>query len=151
MTATNPSAMIVETESERVMAAEIAIEIESEETAAEKRSRETPTGRRIEHLQVTTAVHMEVQKVGAEAEVEMMTADTHVVTETVLMRSAGEMETIIEVVVACAHGLEARTEISIVLETAVIAMTPTFLQRKTVETETSVARAEAPSEREHPH
>jgi hypothetical protein len=151
MTATNPSATIVETESELVRAAETVTEIENEETVAETRARETSMEKMMEHLQVTMAVHMEVQRVGVEAEVEMMTADTHVGTETARMTPAGEMETITEVVVACAHGLGAQTEISTALETAVIVMIPTLLREKTVETEMSVARAEAPSERVRPH
>jgi hypothetical protein len=151
MTVINPSATIVEIENEPVIAAEIATEIESEEIAAGTRFAERQMEIKMEHLQVITGVHMEVQRVGAEAEVEMMTADTHVATETVLTRPAAEMEITTEEVAACAHGLGARTEISTVLEIVVIAMMQTLLQEKTAETEMTVAKAEAPNERVHLH
>jgi hypothetical protein len=122
MTDTNPSATIVEIENELGMVAETATEIESDETAVGIRFARTQMEIRMEHPQVITAVHMEVPRVGAEAEVEMMTADTHVATEIVLMRPAAEMEITTEEVVACAHGLGAQTEISTVPEIAEIAM-----------------------------
>jgi hypothetical protein len=122
MTATNPSATIVEIENAPVKAAETATEIESDETAAEIRSAKRQMEIRMEHPQVITAVHMVVPRVGAEAEVEMMTADTHVDTEIVQTRAAVEMEITTEEVVVCAHGLGVQTEISTVHEIAVIAM-----------------------------
>lgn len=150
MTDTNPSETIVATEKEIVMEAETAIGIEKEETAAETRSREK-TARRMGLQQVITAVHMEVQRVGAEAEVVMMTADTHVATEIAQMKPAVETGTITEAVVACAHGLRVLIEIFTARESAGIAMIPMLLQGKTAATEMIVARAEAPSERVHPH
>ena len=150
MTDTKPSETIVATESELVMEAETAIGIGNEETAAETRSRER-TERRMGLQQVITAVHMEVQRVGAEAEVVMMTADTHVATEIALMKPAAEMGTITEVVVVCAHGLGVLIEISTARESAGIAMMATLLQGKTAAAEMIVARAEARNGRVHPH
>jgi hypothetical protein len=149
MTVIDPSEAIAETE--LVKAAETVTEIESDEIAAETRSRERPTATRMELLQVIMAVHMEVQRVGVEAEVEMMTADTHVATETALVRPAAEMEIFTEVSVACAHGLGVPTETFTVQEIAGIAMMPMLLQETTAETETNVARAEVPSEKVRLH
>jgi len=146
MTVTDPNATIVETELVKV--AETAIETESEGTAAVTRSRERYTARRMGPPQVIMAVHTEVQGAGAEAEVEMMTADAHDATEIALMRP-GEMWIITEVVVACAHGLEAQTETSTAQEIAGIAMTQTLLQEKTAGTETIVARVEVHNGKAH--
>jgi hypothetical protein len=122
MTVINLSATIVETKNEPVMAAETATGIESGEIAAGTRFARRQMEIRMEHPQVITVVHMEVQRVGAEAGVEMMIADTHVATEIVLTMPAAEMEIITEGVVACAHGLGAQTETSTVPEIVVIAM-----------------------------
>jgi hypothetical protein len=66
---------------------------------------------------------MEVSRVGVEAEVEMMTVDTHVVTEIALTRPAVEMETSIEVVDALAHALGVQTDTTAPVEgTAATAM-----------------------------
>jgi hypothetical protein len=65
---------------------------------------------------------MEALRVGAEAEVVMMIADTHVATETVPMRQAAEMEIFTEEVVALAHVLEAPIDIIGLEVTVVIAM-----------------------------
>jgi hypothetical protein len=140
MTVIDPSATIVE--NELGILAETAIEIESEESAA-PRSRESTTATRMELRQVIMTAHMEVSRVGAEAEVEMMTADTHAATEIALMKLAAEMETITEAAVACAHGLGAQTETFTAHEIVAIAL---MSQEKTVGTEMNVARAEAQSE-----
>ena len=142
MTVIDPSASIVE--NELVIPAGTAIETESEEIAV-PRSRETSTAIRMELPQAIMTVHMEVQRVGAEAEVEMMTAGTHVATEIALMTLAAEMEIITEVAVARAHGLGAQTEtFTVHEEIAEIAMTS---QEKTAAIEMIVAKAEAQSER----
>ena len=111
MTVINPSATIVEIENESVMAAETATEIESGEIAAGTRFARRQMEIGMERPQVITAVQMEVQRVGAEAEVEMMTADTHVATEIALTRPAAEMEIITEEVAELAHVLGALIEI----------------------------------------
>jgi hypothetical protein len=118
MTAIDPSATIVE--NELVSPAETATEIASEGTAAVTRSRERPMV--MEPPQVIMAVHTEVQRVGAEAEVEKMTVVTHVATEIALTRAAAEMETITEGGVACAPGREAPVETSTVQEIVGTAM-----------------------------
>ena len=151
MTVINPSATIVEIENESVMAAETATEIESGEIAAGTRFARRQMEIGMERPQVITAVQMEVQRVGAEAEVEMMTADTHVATEIALTRPAAEMEIITEEVVVCAHGLGARIEIFTVREIAEIAMMQMLLQEKTAEIEMTAAKAEVPNERVRLH
>ena len=64
-------------------------------------------------------VLMEASRVGAEAEVEKMTADTHVATETALTRSVAEMAIFIEEVAVHAHVLGARTDTTVPEATAV--------------------------------
>lgn len=122
MIATKTSAMIVETEKGLVIAAETEIEIGSDEIAAERKFAERPTETRMVLPRVIMEVLMAAPRVGAEAEVEMTTADTHGATETVLTGPAAGMEIITEGVVACAHALGAQTEIPTVPEIAVIAM-----------------------------
>lgn len=68
------------------------------------------------------AALMEVSRVGAEVEAEMMTVDTHVATEIVPTRQAVEMEIFIEEAVAHAHALGVQTDIIVLAESAVIAM-----------------------------
>jgi hypothetical protein len=55
-------------------------------------------------------VLMEVLRVGAEAEAEMMTVDTHVATEIVRMSPPAETEIFIVVVAELAHVLGAQTD-----------------------------------------
>jgi hypothetical protein len=93
-------------------------------------------------------VLMGVLRVDAEVEVAMMTADTHVDTEIAQMRQAAETVTSTEVVVVCAHALEA-PEITIALEgTVAIAMMQMESPEMIAETEMKVVdQVEAPNER----
>jgi hypothetical protein len=58
-------------------------------------------------------VLMEASRVGAEAEVEKMTAGTHVAVETALMRLVAEMVISTEEVAVLAHALGAPTDITV--------------------------------------
>ena len=146
-TVINPNVTTVETE--LVKEAETVIETENEETAVETSSRGRRTAIKMELPQVIMAAHMEVQRVGAEAEAEMMIADTHDATETAQTKLAAETVIFTEVAAACDHGLGAQTETSIVRAIAEIAMILMLLQEKIAGTEMSVARAEVPSEKVH--
>ena len=68
------------------------------------------------------AAPMEAPRVGAEAEVEMMTVDTHVATGTARIRQAAEMVIFTEVLAVPAHDQEAKIDTIGHVETAVIAM-----------------------------
>jgi hypothetical protein len=65
-------------------------------------------------------VPMEVSRVGAEAEVEKMTADTHVATEIVLTRSVAETAIFTEEGAVIAHALGAQTDTTVPEAIAVI-------------------------------
>lgn len=93
-------------------------------------------------------VLMEVLRVDAEVEVEMMTAATHVATEIAQMMQAVEMGTITEAVAEYAHALEA-PEITIDLGgIVVIEMILTGRPEMIVEIEPMVVdKVEAPIER----
>jgi hypothetical protein len=68
------------------------------------------------------AALMRVSRVGAEAEVEKMTDDTHVATEIALTRSVAEMAIFTEEAAVHAHALGARTDITVPEAIAVIEM-----------------------------
>jgi hypothetical protein len=121
MTDTRTIAMIAVTENEIAMGAETAIGIESAETGAGTRCAEkTGTKSWSEHPRVTMVVLMEVSRVGAEAEVEKMTVDTHAATETAPMKPDAEMAIFIEGAAVLAHALGARIDITVPEATAAI-------------------------------
>jgi hypothetical protein len=123
MTDTKMSATNAAIENEIVMQAETAIGIESVETAAGTRCAER-TGIKswLERPQAIMAALMGVSRVGAEAEVEKMTDDTHVATEIALTRSVAEMAIFTEEAAVHAHALGAQTDITAPEATAVIEM-----------------------------
>jgi hypothetical protein len=106
MTDIRMSATIAATENEIAMEAEIVIGIESAETEA---GTKVAMGIKswLERLQVIMAVLTGASRVGAEAEVEKMTADTHAATEIARTRLAVEMAIFTEEAAVHAHVLGA--------------------------------------------
>lgn len=90
-------------------------------------------------------VLVEVTRVGAEAEAEMMTVDTHAATEIALMRLVAEMAIFTEEVAVLAHALGVRIDTTVPEAIAVIEMMPDL--EKTAATEH--AQVKAQSERLH--